>query len=318
MFADGDFFVVVACLCEPGQWFDLGVIVAGIKQRKGITFLLHAAHPVRGGYECACGHHLQHVADVDHKGIGNRWCIDPLAKVVHHLKAWFVGQKDGETLVISMGSKTRCVMGGTVEGIVDKAQLGRGTGDQAVEVVFFQAQGQGEATEQAPAQGEDGFIVGLHRRLETLQLRPVIGPQQWRVGQHQRVIGRDFEADVKGFLVVRLALGIDLFAFGHKSLVGLGGADVVLHLGVEGLVEKVLGSLAQVGDQLRVDTVMGDVEEPDLAGGAPQLFGHGQAVFQFNAEQTGDIDHRDAVEVGFVCVSAGAVVFIVRHDASAP
>jgi hypothetical protein len=48
------------------------------------------------------------------------------------------------------------------------------------------------------------------------------------------------------------------------------------------------------------------------------MFGHGQAVLQFDAEQTGDVDHRDAIEVGFVCVSAGAVVFIVRHDASAP
>ncbi|MCY1179875.1 hypothetical protein D9M73_202940 [compost metagenome] len=201
---------------------------------------------------------------------------------------------------------------------MDQAQLGRRTGDQAVEIVFFQAQGQGEAAEQAPTQGEDRFIVGLHRGLEACQLRPVVGPQQWGIGQYQRIIGRDFEADVEGFLVVRLALGVDLFAFGHKTLVGLRGADVVAHLGVEGLVEKVLGRLAQVGDQLRVDTVMGDIEKPDFAGGAPQLFGHGQAVFQFKAEQTGDVDHRDAVEVGFVCVSAGAVVFIVRHDASAP
>ena len=44
-----------------------------------------------------------------------------LAKIVHHLKARFVGQKDGEALVISMSAKTRCVMGGTVEGVVDQA-----------------------------------------------------------------------------------------------------------------------------------------------------------------------------------------------------
>ncbi|MNN40732.1 hypothetical protein D3C81_1548170 [compost metagenome] len=215
-----------------------------------------------------------------------------------------------------MGANARCILGGTVEGVVNQAQLGGRTGDHAVEVVLLQAQGQGETTEQAPAQGEDRFIVGPHRRLEARQLWPVVGPQQGRVGQHQRVIGRYFETDVEGFLVIGLALGVDLFAFGHETLVGLRGADVVLHLGVEGLVEIVLGGLAQVGDQLRVDAVVGDVEKTDLAGGAAQLFGHRQAMFQFEAEQAGDVHHRDALEVGFLCVCA--VVVIVRHDATAP
>jgi hypothetical protein len=36
----------------------------------------------------------------------------------------------------------------------------------------------------------------------------------------------------------------------------------VLHLGVEGLVEKILGRLIQASDQLRVDAVVLDVRGP--------------------------------------------------------
>ncbi|MCY1428461.1 hypothetical protein D9M71_443440 [compost metagenome] len=316
VFADRDLFVVMASLGERGQRLDLGVVVTGVEQREGVTLLTHTAHPVRGGHECACRHDFQHVADIDHEGIGNRWCIDPLAQVVHHFQARLVGQQDGEALVVSMGANAWCVLGRAVEGVVNQAQLGRRAGDHAVEVVFFQAQGQGEATEQAPAEGEDRFVVSPYRFLETRQLRPVVGPQQGRVGQHQWVVGWHFEADVEGFLVVRLALGVNLFAFRHETLVGLRGADVVLHLGVEGLVEIVLGGLAQVGDQLWVDAMIGDVEKTDLAGGAAQLFGNGQAMFQLKAEQAGDVHDRDALEVGFLCVCA--VVVIVRHDATAP
>nr|GFD03549.1 hypothetical protein [Tanacetum cinerariifolium] len=135
-------------------------------------------------------------------------------------------------------------------------------------------------------------------RTKAGQVGPFVGADQRGFGDHQRVFIPHFEADVEGFLVIRLALGVDLFALGHEAFVAARGADVVLHLVVEGLRKQVLGGLAQPVDQRLLDAMVFDVQKTHFTRGFAQLVGHGLTVGDVGAEQAGDVDHRNAVEVG--------------------
>src|SRR5471032_1265659 len=165
--------------------------------------------------------------------------------------------------------------------------------------------------EQHASKREHLLILALHGGLETVERRPVVRSEQRSAGEHQGIVGGNFIADVERLLMIGLALRIDLFTFGHESLVGIGPAYVMLHLLFDRLPEIVLGRLSQTVDDRGFYSVTGDIEEPDVASGSPKLAGDRLAIRQLVAEQAGDVDHRNRCEI-FVWRSFAGVIRLHR------
>ena len=95
--------------------------------------------------------------------------------------------------------------------------------------------------------------------------------------------------------MVGLALRVDLFTLGHKSLVGIGRAYVMLHLLFDRLPEIVLGRLSQTVDDRGFYPVTGDIKEPNVTSGSPELAGDRLAIrFESFIEEFSNILQRQA------------------------
>ena len=274
------------------------MVIAGEKQREGVPLLRHFAHPVGCSNKCASAEYFQHVADIDHErlfscGVFDGRCIDPHAFFIENFKAGLVGEQQGEALIVGVCTNSGNIFDAGVERVMDQPQLSRRAGHHRFEIPFRQAEREGESVEQTVAEGEDCVVVGQHPRAEIRQIGPLIGADQRRAGEHQRMVIRCLEADIESLFMVRLAGAVDLFSFRNVALMAFGVADVIVHLLLHRQGEDLLRRLADAGDQRRVDAVAGDVEKAHLARRAADGVGHRLTPGEVIAGQIADIDGRE-------------------------
>ena len=99
-----------------------------------------------------------------------------------------------------------------------------------------------------------------------------------RPGDHQRMFGRQVAADLEAFLevAVRGLLGRVQVLAAQREVAPVAGrlCDVDALLDLEWLGEEPPGLREGPGDQRVRHAVVHDIEEPDMAAGPADLFGH--------------------------------------------
>ena len=112
------------------------------------------------------------------------------------------------------------------------------------------------------------------------------------------VVGRQLHGDLEALL--QIGPGVDggrKRTLGNIAAVALDEVDIELHLLRQRQLEEAAGLAHEFADGGLGDAVTGDVEEADLAAGAPDLLGRAALPPLAAAEEGGDVDHRDAVEI---------------------
>jgi hypothetical protein len=216
--------------------------------------------------------------------------VDPVAFFIQHFKTRLVGEQQGEALIVGVCTNTGNIFGAGVKGVVDQPQLRRRAGHHRFEIPFRQAKGEGEGVKQAMAEGEDRVIVGQHPGLKFRQIRPLVGANQRRAGQHQRMVVRRLEADIERLFMVRLAGAVNLFSFRDVALMAFGLADVV-RIFAPSAGRRSASPPRGRRRSVQGDAVAGDVEKADFARAADGV-GHRLAPGEIVAGQIADIDGR--------------------------
>ncbi len=235
------------------------------------------------------GQALQHVADVDHDGVGVGGEVDPLALARQHLQAGRAGahqQGDEVDVLVRAGTHVRHVGVGDFR-VVDRAQDGVAVVGLVGEVVFRQLDVQGQRRQHFRAERVERGVQAVQVLLELRHLRR---PQVLAHDAGVFGIARDFAADVPELLQVRVfrVLG-GLDAERRVAARAAGARLVVFHLDVFRQREEGLGGVVGALDQLVGDAVAADAAEAPLAVGGAQ-FGHeGGAV----GIETADVEGRD-------------------------
>ena len=224
------------------------------------------------------GQPLQHVADVDHDGVGVGGERHPLPLLGQHLQTGGTGahqQGDQVDVLVGAGAYVGDVVGGDRR-IVDRAQ------DRVAEVglvgepVLVQADVQGQRRQDLRTQRVQRLVQAVAVLAETGHLgRPLVGRHRVAVG---RIVG-DFPPDVPELLeaeVLRILGRLHPERGVAARAAATGNVVLPLHLLGQGeeALERVVGRV-DVG--LR-DTVVADPGKAPLAVGGAELGDEGRAV----------------------------------------
>ncbi|MNP39884.1 hypothetical protein D3C76_1334740 [compost metagenome] len=141
----------------------------------------------------------------------------------------------------------------------------------------------------------------LHQGFPAHQVGVAVRATQGFFRQHFRVIGRQVQAHVEGFLQVAGLGRVQLFGGdGAIATVVAGLGDVDLELFFDGQDEEALGAAQYLGDARRADGMALDVEKAPLAAGAVDLLGDGLPGAGFIAVERADVDDGKAVHTAFL------------------
>ncbi len=198
--------------------------------------------------------------------------------------------QQSEAFVVRMSADPHRVGGIGVERVVDQPQLARRLGDEALEEVGRFAERLGKSAEQPAAEREGRVVVSRDAGAKTRQIGPLIGTEQRIAGAIVRVVRRQIEGQVVGFLLV-LATGVeDFLAFRHIAAMVARTADIDRHLALDRLGEEPFGRHQQPVDQRLRDTVTRHIDEADLARHPAQFTGNAGARRPVGSCQSGHVD----------------------------
>jgi hypothetical protein len=254
--------------------------------------------------EGAVGPAGHQVADIDHKGTGDRRGVDPFASPVANLQRRHrVLRQNGETFVVGVSADAHM-------GEVQRAALARvihhpGQRHRLVrhwrEIVLGQVEPERECGEQPAGKQTHRDGVFGHHLAEAGQIRRPLVAGLAEVALHKAERRLDiFGDEVEALMDVALAdRGIGIF-LAHADIAD----EVGRLLDMDGLLvgrrysEKALGLSEHPVHQRLRDAVVPDVKEPDIGTGIPEVCRDVRLGCGIARQHACEIDDWDAIEIG--------------------
>ena len=184
-------------------------------------------------------------------------------------------------------------------GIVDEAKLGHRPRDVRFEEVVGEAEGDREGSQEHVAESEHLFEVGVDLLGKAGKLfGPHVGAVERIAGEMEGVVGGQLESHLVGFLHVGFGLGVhDQCIEGNVASMSVRAREVVGELDLFRQLEEAAGLVDEGANRALIDSVIHDVEEPDLGAGPAKRGGAILHSTALRAKQGTEIDDRNLVEV---------------------